>query len=69
MPKRLKEAERRKLARYFAISEALLGGPADDEPAEGLVPVKRIAVRASAGSGSVVATELARPYLPLTGGG
>ncbi|MEO7541902.1 MAG: peptidase S24, partial [Sphingomicrobium sp.] len=29
VPKRLKEAERRKLARYFAISEALLGGPAD----------------------------------------
>ena len=31
VPKRLKEAERRKLARYFAISESLLGGPADDE--------------------------------------
>ena len=31
VPKRLKEAERRKLARYFAISEALLGGPAEDE--------------------------------------
>ena len=26
VPKRLKEAERRKLARYFAISESLLGG-------------------------------------------
>jgi hypothetical protein len=27
VPKRLKEAERRKLARYFSISESLLGGP------------------------------------------
>ena len=27
VPKRLKEEERRKLARYFAVSEALLGGP------------------------------------------
>ena len=26
VPKRLKEEERRKLARYFAVSEAVLGG-------------------------------------------
>ena len=67
VPKRLKEAERRKLARYFAISEALLGGPADDKPADGLVPVKRVAVRASAGPGLVVATELAEPYFAFDG--
>ena len=30
VPKRLREEERRKLARYFAISEALLGGPAEE---------------------------------------
>ena len=30
VPKRLKEEERRKLARYFAVSESLLGGPPDD---------------------------------------
>ncbi len=30
VPKRLGEAERRKLARYFSIPESLLGGPADD---------------------------------------
>ena len=30
VPKRLKEEERRKLARYFSISEALLGGPAEE---------------------------------------
>ena len=27
VPRRLKEEERRKLARYFSISEAVLGGP------------------------------------------
>jgi len=62
VPKRLKEAERRKLARYFAISESLLGGPADDNGPGGLVPVKRVAVRASAGPGALVAGEVAKPY-------
>ena len=62
VPKRLKEAERRKLARYFAISESLLGGPAEEYAAGGLVPVKRVAVRASAGPGAVVAGEVAKPY-------
>jgi phage repressor protein C with HTH and peptisase S24 domain len=62
VPKRLKEAERRKLARYFAIPESLLGGPAEDESSGGLVPVKRIAVRASAGPGALVPGEVAKPY-------
>ena len=29
VPRRLKEEERRKLARYFSVSESLLGGPPD----------------------------------------
>ncbi len=62
VPKRLKEAERRKLARYFAISEVLLGGPADDNGAGGLMPVRRVSVRASAGPGALVAAEVAKPY-------
>ena len=63
VPKRLKEEERRKLARYFAISESLLGGPPEDPPAAGgLVSVKRHPVAASAGPGSFVAEELGRPY-------
>ena len=33
VPKRLKEEERRKLARYFSISESLLGGPAEESVA------------------------------------
>ncbi|HUE79445.1 MAG TPA: S24 family peptidase [Sphingomicrobium sp.] len=69
VPKRLKEAERRKLARYFAISESLLGGPADGNGSDdlGLVPVKRIAVRASAGPGELVAEEVANPYFGFDG--
>jgi len=52
VPKRLGETERRKLARYFSISEALLGGPAEPEAGKGLVAVARSAVRASAGYGA-----------------
>jgi phage repressor protein C with HTH and peptisase S24 domain len=63
VPKRLKEEERRKLARYFSISEALLGGPADARFApNGLVSVKRHQVAVSAGPGAVVTEELGKPY-------
>src|SRR5215218_8788453 len=53
VPKRLREEERRKLARYFSISESLLGGPIDEHPVSGLVSVKRSPVRASAGPGAI----------------
>ena len=64
VPKRLKEEERRKLARYFAISEQLLGGPAEEPRiAEGLVNIKRHPVLASAGPGSIVnEEEIGKPY-------
>ena len=63
VPKRLKEEERRKLARYFAVSEAVLGGPADDPSrVDGLVSVQRHPVAVSAGPGAVVAEELGKPY-------
>ena len=63
VPKRLKEEERRKLARYFSISETLLGGPAEETAGvEGLISVKRHPVTVSAGPGSVVNEELGRPY-------
>lgn len=63
VPKRLKEEERRKLARYFAVSEALLGGP-PDEPgaATGLISVKRHPVSVSAGPGAIVSEEQGRAY-------
>lgn len=63
VPKRLKEEERRKLARYFSISEALLGGPAESVDAPpGLLSVKRHPVSVSAGPGAVVTEELGKPY-------
>ena len=63
VPKRLKEEERRKLARYFGISEALLGGPADEpRAADALVSIKRHPVRASAGPGAIVSEGLGKPY-------
>ncbi|MDP9422620.1 MAG: peptidase S24 [Pseudomonadota bacterium] len=63
-PRRLKEAERRTLARYFRIPESLLGGMPDDLAAEygELVPVARVPVRASAGPGAFAEQESARPY-------
>lgn len=63
VPKRLKEEERRKLARYFSVSEALLGGPPEEPSgADGLVSVKRHPVAVSAGPGAVVTEELGKPY-------
>src|SRR5690348_17659523 len=63
VPKRLKEEERRKLARYFSVSETLLGGPPETERAPaGLISVKRHPVSVSAGPGAVVTEELGKPY-------
>jgi len=64
VPKKLKEEERKKLARFFGVSEALLGGPPEPEGRTGgLVPVKRILVQASAGPGSYAGEERGGPYL------
>ena len=55
VPKRLKEEERRKLARYFSVPEAMLGGPPEDPRApDSLVSIKRHPVFASAGPGAIV---------------
>jgi phage repressor protein C with HTH and peptisase S24 domain len=63
VPRRLKEEDRRKLARYFSIPETLLGGPPEsDQPPIGLVSVKRHPVSVSAGPGAVVTEELGKPY-------
>jgi phage repressor protein C with HTH and peptisase S24 domain len=61
-PRRLAEEDRRRLARYFGIDEALLGGPADAPPlsaVDALVPVPRLDVGAAAGAGAVDASERA----------
>src|SRR5437764_2336477 len=63
VPRRLGEEERRKLARYFAVPEAMLGGPTDEPmPQSGLVSVNRHPVTASAGPGALVNEELGKPY-------
>jgi hypothetical protein len=64
VPRRLGEEERRKLAHYFGVSEAILGGPGEivSAPA-GLISVNRHAVAVSAGPGAVASDELAKPYL------
>jgi phage repressor protein C with HTH and peptisase S24 domain len=62
VPRRLKEEERRKLARYFSVSETLLGGPPETERVlRGLVSVKRHPVRVSAGPGALVSEESGKP--------
>ena len=62
-PRQLKERERRTLARYFQIPESMLGGLPDDVEAEygELVPIVRVAVRASAGPGAIPGAESTRP--------
>jgi phage repressor protein C with HTH and peptisase S24 domain len=63
VPKRLKEEERRKLARYFSVSETLLGGPLQEPVGvDGLVTINRHPVMVSAGPGSIVREEFGKPY-------
>ncbi|MBA3835718.1 MAG: helix-turn-helix transcriptional regulator [Sphingomonas sp.] len=63
VPRKLKEEERKKLARFFEVPESLLGGPPEaDRGPSGLVPVKRTLVQASAGPGSFAGEERAGPY-------
>ena len=59
-PRKLDEADREKIARYFSIDERLLGGPATrGGSARALVEVPRLAVGASAGPGALVGDEAA----------
>lgn len=62
VPKRLGEAERRKLARYFGVPESVLGGPPDLGVGSALVSVSRHPVTVSAGTGAIVSAEVGRPY-------
>jgi hypothetical protein len=62
VPRRLGEEERRKLARYFGVAEALLGGPSDGPVLGGLVSVNLHPVAVSAGPGAFVDKELGQPY-------
>src|SRR3954469_14393361 len=56
-PRRLAEEDRRLLARYFGVDEALLGGPPAATGEDALVAVPRLDVQASAGPGALEAEE------------
>ena len=57
-PRRLAERDRRLLAEFFGVDEALLGAPGGGErPIDRLVPVARLDVRAAAGAGALEASE------------
>jgi phage repressor protein C with HTH and peptisase S24 domain len=58
----LKEEDRRRLARYFGVAESFLGGPAEEQPLDGLVSVNRHPVSVSAGPGAIPSYELGQPY-------
>ena len=62
-PRRLAEADRRILARYFRVDEALLGGPAAEEAGEGLRPVPRLDIGAAAGAGAYDGDESPRGHI------
>lgn len=56
-PKKLPEAERGILARYFGIEESLLGGPAAHIGTAGVRLIPKLSVGASAGPGAILDRE------------
>ena len=64
-PKRLAEQDRKRLAHYFGVEEAMLGGESDAAPADARVPVRvpLLDVGASAGAGASVDGERARAHV------
>ena len=64
VPKKLDEADRRLLARYFGVDEAALGGP-PSAPSQkaGLVAVPLLEVEASAGPGALAGHERAVSHI------
>lgn len=61
VPKKLDEEDRRTLAQYFGISEALLGGREDK--GEALISVPVLDVQASAGHGAFADNERAQAHM------
>jgi phage repressor protein C with HTH and peptisase S24 domain len=65
-PRKLDEDDRRKIARYLGVSEALLGGPATrspDDSSDEMVKVPRLDVGASAGHGAINESEVAVSHI------
>lgn len=68
VPKKLDEDDRRTLARYFAIDEALLGAPPPAPAAQpsrrrALIAIPQLAVGASAGAGALPGSEAVESIL------
>ena len=65
VPRRLTEADRRRLSDYFGISDTDLGGPppAETSKGRGLRPIPRYAVGASAGPGALPDDERAVAHI------
>lgn len=61
-PRRLAEQDRRLLARYFGVDEALLGGPEPDA-GHGLRPIPRLDVGAAAGAGAFEGDERGEAHI------
>lgn len=62
-PKRLAEADRRILARYFGVPEQMLGAPEPASSAAGHVTVPQLDVGASAGPGAIPGEEKALSHI------
>lgn len=70
VPKKLDEADRRKLARYFGVDESVLGGPAaPPAPANDtdMTVVPRFAIGASAGPGTTPDDERTAGHFAFSG--
>ncbi|MDQ8757506.1 S24 family peptidase [Sphingosinicella sp. LHD-64] len=66
-PRRLAEEDRRRLARYFGVEEALLGALPAEPATHALVPVPRLDVGAAAGAGAFGGDERARGHIAFDG--
>lgn len=63
-PRRLSEEDRRRLARYFGVDEAVLGAPpVADRGRGGLTPVPRLDIGAAAGAGALGGSERGRGHI------
>lgn len=62
-PRKLDEKDRATLARYFGVSEAVLGGPAEVEAGADMVRVPRLDVGASAGHGALAESEAVTAHI------
>src|SRR5688572_4995529 len=64
-PRKLDEDDRRTIARYLGVSEALLGGPDTEraDPSDEMVRVPLLDIGASAGHGAIAEAELAVAHI------